>query len=94
MQPKQSANDEVLETRTCRLINQGKGIYLKSKSGWYLHCWTNIAAGWDKASWGKRENALEMFTLKWAFTIAPLYGCKVYSYDPKTNTETLEKRRA
>lgn len=85
--------DEKLTERTCKLIREGKYLILKQrKGGWYLHQWTNIAAGWDKAEWGKRNVALEIFDLKWAFAIAPLYGCKVYSYDPKTGTETLEVR--
>jgi hypothetical protein len=85
--------DEKLTERTCKLIREGKYLILKDKRNeWYLHQWTNIAAGWDKASWGKRNVALEMFDLKWAFTIAPLYKCRVYSYDPKTGIETLEVR--
>lgn len=87
-----SKTDERLTERTCKLIREGKYLILKTRGGSYLHCWTNIAAGPDYACWGKREFALEMFNLKWAFAIAPLYKCRVYSYDPKTGIETLEKR--
>jgi len=68
--------DEKLTQRTCAIIESGGRILLR-KGEWYLHQWTNIAAGWDKATWGKKNTAMEMFDLKWAFAIAPLYGCKV-----------------
>jgi hypothetical protein len=84
--------DERLTARTIKLIEQGCSIYLRKKGqDWYLHCWTNIAAGPDQAQWGKRGNALEMFNLKWAFAIAPLYGCTVVSYNHRQNIETVEK---
>lgn len=87
-----SKTDDRLTDRTCKLINQGCSIYLRKKNDeWYLHCWTNIAAGWDKAVWGKRGNALEIFDLKWAFALARLYGCKVVSYNHRQNIETVEK---
>ncbi len=67
--------------RTCKLINQNKIIILKRADGCYLHQWTMIQAGPDSAHWsGQRVLAMEMFGLEWAFAIAPLYGCKVYSY--------------
>lgn len=89
---KRSKTDERLTERTCRLIRQGCDIYLRSKKdGSYLHHWTNIAAGWDKASWGGREHALEIFDLKWAFALARLYRCKVVSYNREKNIETVEK---
>ena len=86
------SKDKRLEQRTCKLIEEGKQIILKSGDGWYLHCWTNIAAGPDQVQWGKRPAAMEIFNLKWAFAIAPLYKCEVYSYHPGTGVETLEKR--
>jgi hypothetical protein len=90
---KTSKRDERLSERTCKLIKQGCSIYLRRKGqeDWYLHAWTNIAAGWDKACWGKREHALEIFNLKWAFALARLYGCKVVSYNHRQNIETVEK---
>jgi hypothetical protein len=84
--------DEKLTERTCKLIREGKYLILKRNDGWFLHQWTNIAAGWDKAEWGRANVALEIFDLKWAFAIAPLYKCRVYSYDPKTGTKTLERK--
>ena len=53
------------------------------RGDWYLHQWTNISAGTDSAHWGKRNTAMEMFDLKWAFAIAPLYKCKVVVVRPK-----------
>lgn len=87
-------NDRLTE-RTVKLIKRGRRIVLKSPNGWYLHCWTNIAAGWDKAHWGKREVALEIFDLRWAFAIAPLYKCKVVSVGrPGKKIESDEEIRA
>jgi hypothetical protein len=72
---------ERLTERTCKLIRQGKAIVLKRADGCYLHQWTLIQAGPDNANWSeKRELAMEVFSLEWAFAIAPLYKCKVYSY--------------
>lgn len=89
---KESKRDQRLTDRTCKLINQGCSIYLKRKKDTrYLHSWTNIAAGWDKAQWGKLENALEIFDLKWAFALAKLYKCTVVSYNHRQNIETVEK---
>lgn len=89
-----SKRDEQLTERTCKLIKQGFCIYLKKKKeDWYLHAWTNIAAGWDKAQWGRLNNALEIMDLKTAFAIAPLYGCKVVSYNHSKNIEIVEKVR-
>lgn len=67
--------------RTCKLINAGRIIVLKRKSdGCYLHQWTLIQAGIDKAVWSKHHKlAMEMFSLEWAFAIAKLYKCKVFS---------------
>lgn len=76
--------DEKLTERTIKIIRKGGRILLKhEKDGWYLGVWTNIAAGPDKASWSRKRGALEMFNLKWAFTLAPLYGCKVVVVYPK-----------
>lgn len=81
-----------LMDRTCQLIKRGCSIYLRKKGDtWYLHSWTNIAAGWDKASWGKREDALEICNLEWAFALARLYRCKVVSYNHESGIETVEK---
>lgn len=68
-----------LDDRSLQLIKDGKIIVLKRNDGWYLHQWTNIAAGPDAARWGLRGVALEMFSLEWAFVIAKLYKCKVFS---------------
>lgn len=87
--------DERLTKRTCKLIGEGKVIFLRQKKGnWYLHCWTNIAGGPDKVSWGSRQTALEIFNLKWAFALAPLYKCVVVAYDPRHNTEEILKPNA
>jgi hypothetical protein len=86
-----SKRDELLTERTIKLIKAGCDIFLRRKDGAYLHAWTNIAAGPDHVVWGNRDNALEMFNLKWAFALARLYGCKVVSYNPRHNTETIEK---
>jgi len=70
-----------LTERTCRLINQGKIIVLRRADGSYLHAWTLIQAGPDSAHWsGQRLLAMDIFNLEWAFAIASLYKCKVYSY--------------
>lgn len=74
--------DEMLTQRTCAIIESGGRILLR-RGDWYLHQWTNIAAGTDSAHWGKRNTAMEMFDLKWAFAIAPLYKCKVVVVRPK-----------
>ena len=79
--------DEKLTARTIKLIERGRHIVLKRPDGWYLQCHTNIAAGPDKASWGKRPVALEIFNLKWAFAIAPLYDCKVFSISHKEKSK-------
>jgi len=76
--------DEKLTARTIKLIERGRHIVLKRGDGWYLQCWTNIASGPDNAIWTyHRSLALEMFNLKWAFAIAPLYDCKVFSVSHK-----------
>lgn len=74
---KQSVKDRLLEEETCRIINKGGRILLKRKDGWYLSSWTNIAAGPDHAVWACKENALEIFNLKWAYAIASLYNANV-----------------
>ncbi len=88
---KEERKKNSLTDRTIKIINRGGRILLRQKSKgaewipkyWYLHNWTNIAAGPDHAVWGKKENALEFFNLLWAFTIAPLYDCKVVAVYPK-----------
>jgi hypothetical protein len=87
-----SPKDERLSDRTCKIINKGGNLILKRKDGWYLNAWTNIASGWDKACWGKREGALEIFDLKWAFAIAKLYDCKVIAFYPKRTERNVFKR--
>lgn len=69
--------------RTIAIIKRHGRIVLKDANGWYLHCWTNIAAGPDCVQWGKRKAALEIFNLEWAFAIAPLYNAKAFSVFPK-----------
>lgn len=68
-----------LEQRTIDIIKKHGRIVLKRADGCYLGQWTNIAAGPDKADWSNHSRfALEIFSLLWAFTIAPLYKCKVF----------------
>jgi hypothetical protein len=74
--------DRKLTQRTIEIINKG-GIILLKKGDWYIGSWTNLAAGPDSVSWSKKESALQIFNLKWAFAIAPLYGCKVVVSYPK-----------
>ena len=76
--------DEKLTERTVKMIERGGRLVLKRNDGYYLHCWCNIAAGPDHATFGLRNQALEMFNHKWAFAIAPLYKCKVMAVYPKT----------
>jgi hypothetical protein len=73
---------ERLTDRTIKIIEKG-GIILLKRGEWYLSSWTNIASGPDNAQWAKRAGALEMFNLKWAFAIAPLYNCKVVVFYPE-----------
>jgi ribosomal protein L27 len=78
-------SDEFLTEITCRfIIPRGGRILIKQLSDkWFLHAWSNIAAGPDHAVWGRHENALEFFDLKWALTIAPLYKAKVLVVFPR-----------
>lgn len=83
--------DEKLTERTIKLINQGKIIILRKKPkfkgdkpGSYLGQHTCVQAGPDCAHWTNWKScAMEVFNLKWAFAIAELYGCKVYSVKGK-----------
>lgn len=68
---------------TIKIIEKHGNILLKRPDGWYLSSWTNIAAGPDNAVFGRRESALEMFSLQWAFAIATLYKCQVYAFYPE-----------
>lgn len=71
---------ERLTARTCKLIEKHRIIVLKRKDGLYLHQWTPIQAGPDHAVWSAVTGlAMEMFSLEWAFAIATLYKCKVFS---------------
>lgn len=72
-----------LTQRTVDIIVKGGRILLKRKDGWYLGQWTNIAAGPDEAHWARKRAAQEFHNLKWAFVIAPLYGCTVVVAYPK-----------
>jgi hypothetical protein len=72
-----------LTERTIAIIKKNGKIVLKRADGFYLSCWTNIAAGPDNADWSGKKNALEIFSLLWAFTIAPLYKTKVTVIYPK-----------
>lgn len=84
-------SDELLTAITIKIIERGGRILVRKGNGvpelgnsfWYMHSWTNIAAGPDNAVWGDRANAMEFFNLKWALTIAPLYGAKVIVSYPK-----------
>lgn len=78
--------DDLLTGITCRFIipRGGRILVKKQFDNWFLHAWSNIAAGPDHAVWGGRENALEFFNLKWALTIAPLYKSKVLVVFPRT----------
>lgn len=82
---------ERLEQRSLRILNKGGRIFIRrirsdgSKS--YLHSWTNIAAGPDKAEWTTKQSlALEIFNLEWAFAMAPLYKAKVVVAYPQNRT--------
>ncbi len=71
---------EKLTVRTCKLINEGKIIVLRRADGAYLGQHTCIQAGPDSVHWTYWPClAMDIFNLEWAFAIAPLYGCKVYS---------------
>ena len=74
--------EEKLTKRTCKIIKKKGRIFLK-KGNWYLGSWTNIAAGLDSVCCGPRRDALDIFNLRWAFTIAPLYDCDVVVVYPK-----------
>lgn len=79
-------HEERLTQRTIKIVNKGGRIYLKRDDGYYLHHWTNIAAGPDKATWCHRHDAMEVFSLKWAFGIAALYDCRVVVFYPNVAT--------
>ena len=69
-----------LSERTVLLIKRKRNIYLKNSGGQYLHQWSNIAGGPDRADWTFVPClALEIFNLEWAFALAKLYKCKVVS---------------
>jgi len=81
--------DERYTERTCKLIRACKLIILKRPDGTYLGQHTMIQAGPDCVSWTYwRVCAMDVFDLKWAFAIAKLYGCKVYSYKPPIRKKT------
>jgi hypothetical protein len=78
--------DEKLTKRTIKIIERGGRILIKKKgigSFCYLGQWTCIQAGIDSAHWVKRDFAMEIFNLKWAFGLAKLYNCKVVVFYPK-----------
>ena len=70
---------EKLHKRTMKILNRGGLIFLKRADGYYLSCWTKIAGGPDTKHFASREYALPIDNLLWAFTLAPLYDCKVVS---------------
>lgn len=75
---------ERLTDRTCKLIREHKIILLRRGDGAYLGQHTCVQAGPDMAHWTYwRACAMDVFNLEWAFAIAKLYGCKVYSFKPK-----------
>ncbi len=85
-------SDEELTARSIKIIEAGGRILLRKGKGrpqegdsyWFMHAWTNVAAGPDHAIWTKsKKDTLEFFNLKWALTIAPLYGAKVIVVLPK-----------
>ena len=84
-------SDEELTQLTVKIIERNGRILLRKPyegadwipKYWYLHAWTNIPAGPDHAVWGQKQNAVEFFNLKWAITIAPLYGCAVVVVYPE-----------
>ncbi len=86
---------EKLMERSVKIIQKGGRILIRRLSEerkLYLHHWSNIAAGPDKADWSSdRSLALEMFTLEWAFAIAPLYDAHVVSVFPKKKKKTHGK---
>ena len=90
------SSDEELMNRTIKIIEARGRILLKEiGSPWYLGQWTNIPAGPDAIHWGKRNTAMEIFNLKWAFVLARLYNCKVVAVYPKkdVNAEILRISR-
>lgn len=83
------SRDERLTDRTCKLINEGKGIFLRKKEHAryvYVGQWTCIQGGPDNTHWTYWSRcAMEIGDLKWAFALAKLYGCKVVSRKLKPN---------
>lgn len=80
---KDNSREGKLEYRTIKIIERDGRIVLKRSDGFYLSNWSNIAAGWDKASWSSKRNAMEIFNLEMAFALAPLFKCKVFVLYPK-----------
>lgn len=87
-----SKDELCLTYRTIKIIEKGGDILIKRWDGWYLGCWTNIAAGYDYAHWSRRENALEICNLRVAFAIAKLYDCKVVSYYPSRRNKKVNPK--
>jgi len=93
MKQQAMSREERLTEKTIKIIKAGGRILLRKGRGrtgdsyWYMDSWTNIAAGPDHAVWTKNKGqALEMFNLLWAHTIAPLYGSVVVIVYPKKKT--------
>ena len=101
--------DERLTERTIKIIRKGGRILLKPRNNfepdysdnlapantnWYIHQWTNIASGPDGVRHGKRNVALEIFDLKWAFALAALYDCRVIVVYPKRGSSVCQAKNA
>lgn len=81
------------EARTLKMIEQKRRIILKKRNDiWYLSQYTCIQAGQDGAEWACLEYAMMIEDLKWAFTLANLYGCEVWSINRYNERPHLEKR--
>lgn len=70
--------------RTCGLIDQHRRIVLKKRNDtWYLSQHTCIQSGSDGVQWACLAYAMMIEDLRWAFSIARLYGCEVWSVDAR-----------
>jgi len=68
--------------RTCALIDEHRRIILKKRGNiWYLSQHTCIQAGSDGAEWACLAYAMMIEDLRWAFSLARLYKCEVWSID-------------
>ena len=83
---------DILTKRSCKIIEKGGRILLK-KNGSYLHAWTDISAGWDKAVFGRKYSAKEFCDLKIAFAVAPYFACKVVVLYPNKKEKKMISRK-